>query len=102
LLLRFDVCLDIVNGRRVERNETVREVFTICGDAMIRFISRCSVSTIGLGVAAGATSACQETASKADASAASANVGTSGSAPSRPADVTASARSLSYLPPAAN
>ena len=61
---------------------------------MICFISACSRSTIGFGVLAGASSTCQDTASKSGAPAASENGGTSGCAGSRFDDDTASARSL--------
>ena len=64
---------------------------------MIRFISACSLSTIGRGVLAGASSTCQDTASKSGALAASANGGTSGSEGMRVCAETASARSLPSL-----
>ena len=61
---------------------------------MILVISRCSRSTMSLGVAAGATRTCHDTASKPGALAATANGGTSGNVGSGVVDDTASARSL--------
>ena len=69
--------------------------FCISASDMILVISLCSRSTIGCGVAAGANSACHDTASKPGALAASANGGASGTVASRVSDDTASAR---YLP----
>jgi hypothetical protein len=63
-VLGRDVAAHLLDRRRVVRDEADGSIFSrMSGAAMIRFISVCSRSTIGLGVFDGISNMCQDTPS---------------------------------------